>query len=77
MPEKHTTPPPADDGREDEPATSPSYRVGDEIVFKYEGNVRASVEGYELLGGKVRLRARASLVFLLPSSQVIAVESEG
>jgi hypothetical protein len=73
MPEQNTTPPPEDSGHADEPA----YRVGDEIVFKYEGNVRATVEGYELLGEKVRLRARAHLVFLVPSSQVIAVESEG
>jgi hypothetical protein len=77
MPKKHTTPPPAHAGREDESAQSPSYRVGDEIVFKYEGNVRATVEGYELVGGKLRLRARASIIFLVPSSQVIAVESEG
>jgi hypothetical protein len=25
------------------------YRAGDTVVFKYEGNVRATVEGYELL----------------------------
>lgn len=77
MPKKHTTPPPADTGREDESASSPAYRVGDEIVFKYEGNVRATVEGYEMVGGKMRLRARASLIFLVPSSQVVAVEREG
>jgi hypothetical protein len=77
MPEQNTTPPPADAGREDESTPSPTYRVGDEIVFKYEGNVRATVEGYELVGGKVRLRARAQIVFLVPSSQVLAVDREG
>ena len=77
MPEKNTTPPPADAGREDESASSPAYRAGDEIIFKYEGNVRATVEGYELVGDKVRLRARANLIFLVPSSQVVAVEREG
>lgn len=76
MPKKHTTPPPADAGREDEPAPIPAYRVGDEIVFKYEGNVRATVEGYEMFGGKMRLRARATLIFLVPSSQVVAAERE-
>ena len=27
---------------------SPTYRAGDTVVFKYEGNVRATVEGCEL-----------------------------
>jgi hypothetical protein len=76
MPEQNTTPPPEDTGRADEPTPSPVYRVGNDIVFKYEGNVRATVEGYELVGGTVRLRARAHIVFLVPSSQVIAVERE-
>lgn len=55
---------------------SPIYRVGDTVVFKYEGNVRASVEGYELVGGKVRLRCRAEISFLVPPSQVVGVERE-
>jgi hypothetical protein len=55
---------------------SPIYRAGDTVVFKYEGNVRATVEGYELLGGKVRLRCRAEISFLVPASQVIGVERE-
>ncbi len=73
MPEEHTIPPPGDAGREEEPA----YHIGDEIVFKYEGNVRAKVEGYELIGDKWRLRARATVLFLVPPSQVVAVEREG
>jgi hypothetical protein len=52
------------------------YRVGDTVVFKYEGNVRATVEGYELLGGKVRLRCRAEVSFLVPPSHVVGVERE-
>ncbi len=55
---------------------SPIYRVGDTVVFKYEGNVRATVEGYELLGGKLRLRCRAEVYFLVPASQVVDVERE-
>jgi hypothetical protein len=55
---------------------SPVYRVGDTVVFKYEGNVRALVEGYELVGGKVRLRCRAEVSFLVPPSQVVGVERE-
>jgi hypothetical protein len=55
---------------------SPTYRAGDTVVFKYEGNVRATVEGCELLDGKVRLRCRAEISFLVPPSQIIAVERE-
>jgi hypothetical protein len=55
---------------------SPIYRAGDTVVFKYEGNVRAIVEGYELLGGKVRLRCRAEISFLVPPSHVVGVERE-
>lgn len=56
---------------------SPIYRAGDTIVLKYEGNVRATVEGYELLDGKLRLRCRAEISFLVPASQVVGVEQEG
>jgi len=56
---------------------TPVYRAGDTVVFKYEGNVRARVEGYELLDGKLRLRCRAELVFEVPASQVVGVEREG
>jgi hypothetical protein len=35
---------------------SPTYRAGDTIVFKYAGNVRATVEGCELVDGRVWLR---------------------
>ncbi len=56
---------------------SPVYRAGDTIVFKYEGNVRARVEGSEVVGGRVRLRCRAELEFEVPASHVVAVEREG
>lgn len=55
---------------------SPDIRVGDEITFKFEGNIRARVEGYEVVGGKVRLDCRAFLGFLVPYSHVICVERE-
>jgi hypothetical protein len=47
---------------------------GDEITFKYEGNVRATVEGSEVIGGKTWLIARASLEFKVPASQVVRAE---
>ena len=53
------------------------YRLGETIIFKYEGNVRATVEGHEIVGGKLRLRCRAEVSFLVPASQVVGVESEG
>ena len=56
---------------------SPLYRPWETIVFKYEGNVRATVEGYEVLDGKLRLRCRATLDFEVPASQIIEVEREG
>jgi hypothetical protein len=52
----------------------PIYRPGDEITFKYEGNVRATVEGSEVIGGKTWLVARASLEFKVPASQVLRAE---
>jgi hypothetical protein len=55
---------------------SPVYRVGDTVVFKYEGNVRARVEGSEVVGGRVWLRCRAELEFEVPTSQLIGVERE-
>lgn len=55
---------------------SPIYKVGDEIIFKFEGNLRARVAGYEVVGGQVRLDCRASLHFLVPLSQVVGVEPE-
>ena len=55
---------------------SPIYRVGDEIIFKFEGNLRARVAGYEVVGGQVRLDCRASLRFLVPLSLVVGVEPE-
>ena len=54
---------------------SPLYRVGDTIIFKFEGNIRARVEGREVIDGKVWLEADAApLSFLVPSSEVIGVE---
>jgi signal peptidase I len=54
---------------------SPLYRPGDIIVFKYEGNVRASVTGHQIIDGKVWLEARAAdITFLIPAHQVIGTE---
>ena len=40
-------------------SVSPIYRVGETIVFKFEGNIRARVEGYEIIDGKAWLDVRA------------------
>jgi hypothetical protein len=56
---------------------TPIYRAGDTVVFKYEGNVHATVEGCELVGGRLWLRCRAALDFEIPASQVVGVEREG
>ena len=66
---------PSDDG--EVCLVTPIYRVGETVVFKYEGNVRATVVGHLIEGGRLRLRCRAELVFEVPASQVVGVESEG
>lgn len=69
---KNSTPSP-----EGKPASvSPIYRVGDTIIFKFEGNLRAEVVGYEIIEGRVWLDVRALLDFKVPASQVIAAEWE-
>lgn len=55
---------------------SPIYRVGAEVIFKFEGNLRARVAGYEVVDGRVRLDCRASFHFLVPLSLVVGVEPE-
>ena len=76
MPKQDTTPEPEGAGPAAETTPRPAYRVGDEIVFKYEGNLRARVAGFEEVGGRVWLDARASLRFLVPPSLVVGVEGE-
>lgn len=67
MTENSTSPHPCDG--------SPRYRVGETIVFKFEGNFRAVVRGHEIVRGRVWLRADSSpLSFLVPASDVICVE---
>lgn len=58
------------------PSVSPIYRVGDTVIFKYEGNLRAQVVGYVIIDGKVWLDTRVYLGFKVPCSQVIGVEEE-
>ena len=78
MPEQNTTPAPESARRAAETTQHPVYRVGDVIVFKYEGNVRAEVTGHRVLGGKVWLEARAGdLTFLIPVRHVVGVEPKG
>ena len=61
-------------GTRDTPLIAPIYRAGDEITFKYEGNIRATVDGSEVINGKTWLVARASLEFKVPASQVVRAE---
>jgi hypothetical protein len=56
--------------------TPPAYRVGDTVIFKYEGNLRARVEGCEIRDGRTWLLVRAVLDFEVPASQVVGVEPE-
>jgi hypothetical protein len=75
MPKQNTTPPPEGAGLTGEEPARPVYRVGDVIVFKYEGNVRAEVTGRRLLGGKLWVEARAAdLDFLVPAHAVVGTE---
>jgi hypothetical protein len=75
MPKQHTTPAPEGAGTAAEATPRPVYRVGEVIVFKYEGNVRAEVTGHQAIGGRVWVEARAAdLQFLVPAHQVVGVE---
>jgi len=77
MPEKLTTPAPGEAGRPDGPTPPPAYRLGDEIIFKYEGNIRARVVGFETVGGESWPVACATLEFTVPPSLIAGVEGEG
>ena len=75
MPEQNTTPAPESARRAAETAQHPVYRVGDVIVFKYEGNVRAEVTDNQTIDGRAWVEARAADVqFLVPAHQVVGVE---
>jgi hypothetical protein len=77
MPTQNTTPKPESTGRVAETTLHPVYNVGDEIIFKFEGNLRARVEGYEIVDGRPWLVTRALLCFKVPFSKVVGVEREG
>jgi hypothetical protein len=64
------------EGEADRPSAPPALSVGDTIVFKYEGNLRAKFTGYETVGEEQWLSCRASLDFLVPPSQVVGVQPE-
>jgi hypothetical protein len=67
MAENNTSPHPCDELRR--------YRVGETVVFKFEGNFRAVVRGHEIVKGRVWLWADSSpLSFLVPASDVICIE---
>jgi hypothetical protein len=75
MPKQDTTPPPASAGRVEGASAPAAYDVGDVIIFKYEGNVRAEVTGHQILGGRVWVEARAAdIQFLVPAHHVVGVE---
>jgi hypothetical protein len=76
MRQKNTTHAPEEGERPNETPLRPIYRVGDTIIFKYEGNLRAKVEGYEIRDSKPWLVARAFLNFKVPFSLVVGVEPE-
>ena len=75
MPKKDTTPPPASVGQVEGTSAPVAYRVGDTIVFKYEGNVRAEVTGHQVIGRRVWVEAwAADIQFLVPAHQIVGVE---
>ena len=77
MPKQDTTPPPASAGHVEGTSRPAAYRVGDVIVFKYEGNVRAKVTGCQVWGGREWVEARAAdIQFLVPAHQVVGVEPQ-
>ena len=77
MPDKNSTLPPDGAGFTGEEASHPAYQVGDVIVFKYEGNVRAEVTGHEVIGGREWVAARAADIrFLVPANHIVGVEPE-
>lgn len=55
---------------------TPAVRVGDEIIFKFEGNLRARVEASAEVDGEVWFEAQASLNFTVPLSLVVGIEKE-
>ena len=56
-------------------SVSPLYKSGDIIIFKYEGNIRASVTGHQVINGKVWLETRAAdISFLVPAHHVVGVK---
>ena len=57
-------------------SASPAPSVGDTVIFKYEGNLRARVEGYEVVEGVAWLKCRADLEFLVPPANMVGVEPE-
>ncbi len=68
--DKDTTPAPQGN------TASPAVRVGDEIIFKFEGNLRARVESSETVGDEVWFDTSAFLSFKVPLSLVVGVEKE-
>jgi hypothetical protein len=69
-----TTPGSSVPGGETASPAPPALRVGDTLIFKYEGNLRAQVLGFEDVEGVMWLQCRASLDFLVPPCQIVGVE---
>jgi hypothetical protein len=63
--------------RPNEPSPPTLYHLGDEIIFKYEGNIRARVVGFETVRGESWPVTRATLEFTIPPSLIVGVEGEG
>ena len=60
--------------REEPHSPAPIYRTGDEITFKFEGNVRATVKGSEVVDGKLWLIAHVEHSFHVPAGRVLHCE---
>lgn len=60
--------------RSEQTNVTPIYRPGDEVVFHLDTNMRATVEGFEIVNGVLWVEVSARVSFTLPASHVIHVE---
>lgn len=60
--------------RQEQPNVASIYRVGDEVVFHLDTNMRATVESAEIVNGALWVTVSATVSFSVPAGQIIHVE---
>lgn len=73
MNHKESTPPAA---RKKTSLRLSRFRAGDEVVFKYEGNLTGTVERVSFRGRSVSYTVTATYTFEVPDSLVVGAERE-